>query len=180
MNVSPLKVDDHLLWPDGTISVDPSTVVDYIFKLNPHDLARGMLCVTSMTPEIIEYNAVADFPLQVKTDCALHFPPHWSLPEPYKYLDLDAYLLGLADRVERDGLYEQRLTRLATEIYKYRELKLDDVLRTLIYVLDVMREKKVIWGVGRGSSCSSYLLYLLGLHEVDPVKYDVEFTDFIR
>jgi len=50
----------------------------------------------------------------------------------------------------------------------------------LIYVLDVMREKKVIWGVGRGSSCSSYLLYLLGLHEVDPVKYDVEFTDFIR
>jgi DNA polymerase III alpha subunit len=50
----------------------------------------------------------------------------------------------------------------------------------LIYVIDVMTEKNVVWGVGRGSSCSSYLLYLLGLHEVDPVKYEIEISDFLR
>jgi DNA polymerase III alpha subunit len=43
-----------------------------------------------------------------------------------------------------------------------------------------MTAKNIVWGVGRGSSCSSYLLYLLGLHEVDVVKYDVDISDFIR
>jgi len=50
----------------------------------------------------------------------------------------------------------------------------------LIYVVDVLNEKNVVWGVGRGSSCSSYLFYLLGLHEVDSVRYDVEITDFLH
>ena len=84
------------------------------------------------------------------------------------------------DRIERDDLYEERVERLSSEIWLFKSEKLDEVLRVLIYVVDTMREKNVIWGVGRGSSCSSYLLYLLGLHEVDPVRYQIEVTDFIR
>jgi DNA polymerase III alpha subunit len=54
------------------------------------------------------------------------------------------------------------------------------LLRTLIFIVDRMKAQRVVWGVGRGSSCSSYLLYLIGLHNVDPVKYDVSIRDFIR
>jgi DNA polymerase III alpha subunit len=180
-SLNPIVVEDHLLWPDGTISVDPEKVVDYIFKLTPQDLQLQRLYVTSMTPEIIEYNAVSDLPLSVKSSCSSKFPPDWKLPDHYKYsLDLDAYLFGLADRIDRDDLYEKRIERLSTEIWKFKQLNLDEVLRTLIYVIDVMEEKNVIWGVGRGSSCSSYLLYLMGLHSVDPVKYYIDLSDFIK
>jgi DNA polymerase III alpha subunit len=180
MQLLPIVVEDHLLWPDGSISVDPDSVVDYVFKLSSQGRSLESLYVSSVTPDIIAYNEVSDLPLTVKVSSNFHFPPRWVLPEKYEKLDLDDYLFKLVDRVEKDYLYEKRVERLSTEIFLFKEQKLEDVLRVLIYVIDVMVEKKVIWGVGRGSSCSSYLLYLLGLHEVDAVAYDIEITDFLK
>lgn len=179
-SLKPLELTDHLLWPDGTVQVTPDKVIDFTYKL----AARGKvdrLSVTEVTPEIKQYNVLSEHPLSVKNSVDPRiFPPDWVLPERYKYLNLDEYLFGLVDRIERDDLYEERVERLSSEIWLFKEAQLDDVLRVLVYVIDVMTEKKVVWGVGRGSSCSSYLLYLLGLHEVDPVRYGIEVTDFIR
>lgn len=177
--LKPLKLNDHLLWPDGTIQVSPEKVVDFTIKLAPRGKAQK-LSVTQVTPEIEQYNRLSEHKLTIKTEVDDVFPPEWVLPERYKYLDLDEYLFGLAEKIEKDSLYEKRVERLSHEIWLFKEEKLDDVLRVLIYIVDTMKEKNVVWGVGRGSSCSSYLLYLLGLHEVDPVKYDIEVTDFIR
>lgn len=178
-SLKPLEFADHLLWPDGTIQVSPEKVVDFTIKLAPRDKV-DKLSVTAITPEIAQFNQLSEHKLKVKTDVDDVFPPEWVLPERYKYLDLDEYLFGLAERIEKDSLYEKRVERLSHEIWLFREEKLDDVLRVLIYVVDTMKEKNVVWGVGRGSSCSSYLLFLLGLHDVDPVKYNIEVTDFIR
>ena len=175
----PIIIDDHLLWPDGTISVDPDKVVDYIFKLSSQADGLKRLYVTSLTPEIVAYNAVSDYKLKVKTDCTYNFPPTWNIPKHYNDLNLDDYLLKLVNKIEHDSLYDKRVERLSTEIFLFKELKLEEVLRTLIFVIDVMTEKNVVWGVGRGSSCSSYLLYLMGLHEIDVVKYEIDITDFL-
>ena len=178
-SLKPLKLADHLLWPDGTIQVSPEKVVDFTIKLAPRGKAHK-LSVTEVNSNIAQFNQLSDHKLVVKTSCDDVFPSEWVLTERYKYLDLDEYLFGLAAKIEKDSLYEKRVERLSHEIWLFKEEKLDDVLRVLIYVVDTMKEKNVVWGVGRGSSCSSYLLYLLGLHEVDPVKYDIEVTDFIR
>ncbi len=139
------------------------------------------LATTEVTPEIAEFNQLGDGVIGVKTGVTPGlFPPDWILPETYKYLDLDLYLVGLVDRIEKDDLYAERFERLTLEIALFRNLGLNEVLRTLIFVVDRMREAGAVWGVGRGSSCSSYLLYLLGLHCVDPVRYDIQITDFIR
>lgn len=179
-NLQPIELVDHLLWPDGTIQVTPDKVIDFTFKLSAvgreHDLS-----VTELTPEIKQFNSFGERKLSVKefVDPKI-FPPDWVIPEYYKYLDLDEYLFGLVEKIERDDLYEERVERLSSEIWLFKEQKLDDVLRVLIYVVDTMIEKNLVWGVGRGSSCSSYLLFLLGLHEVDAVLYSIEVTDFIR
>lgn len=176
--LKPLELGDHQLWPDGTITVKPEDVIDFTYKLNGH---LEKLSVTSITPEIESYNRLADSPLTVKTSVDPNiFPPRWNLPEHYKYLDLDEYLVSLIDKIERDDLYEKRVARLSQEIWMFKELKLDDVLRALIYAVDEMKKQGVVWGIGRGSSCSSYILYLIDLHYVDPVRYDIEITDFIR
>jgi len=179
-DLSPITIENYSLWPDGSISVDPDKVIDFIYKLSSHTDGLKKLYVTSLTPEIITYNAVSDCKLNIKTSCDCTFPPAWNIPEKYNNLDLDNYLLNLFNKIEHDELYDKRVERLSTEIFLFKQLKLEEVLRTLIYVIDVMTEKNVVWGVGRGSSCSSYLLYLMDLHEIDAVKFDIDIEDFLH
>lgn len=179
--IEPLDLGDRQLWPDGDITIDPSKLTDYIFSVASNRSIK-QIKVTKLTPEVQSYNSIADYPIEVKTDCQVEdlFPPTWVLPDAYKYLNLDEYLIGLADRIEKDSLYDKRMERFAHEIWLFKELSLDDILRCLIYVVETMKNKRVVWGVGRGSSCSSYLLYVLGLHSVDAVKYDIDISDFIK
>ena len=55
-----------------------------------------------------------------------------------------------------------------------------DVLQFLKYMVDTLRENNIVWGVGRGSSVASYVLYLLGVHKVNSIKYDLDPTEFLR
>ena len=43
-----------------------------------------------------------------------------------------------------------------------------------------MVENRVIWGVGRGSSVASYVLYKLGIHRVDSMFYELDIDEFLR
>jgi DNA polymerase III alpha subunit len=169
------QLKDYTLWFDGSIEVDPSKLEEMLLRGVP--LER--LSVTAVTPEIMALNENSAQPLAIKRENApLSF--EWALPDEYKYLDVDGYLLSLADLVEHDKLYERRLQRLVQEIELFKELKLENVIRNLAYVINVFNRENVVWGVGRGSSCSSYILFLMGLHEVDPVKYEIDIEDFLR
>ncbi|NJO62370.1 MAG: hypothetical protein HC836_30345 [Richelia sp. RM2_1_2] len=61
--------------------------------------------------------------------------------------------------------------RVLTELNLFRERNMEMVLRSLIFLVDLMRNNNVVWGVGRGSSCASYCLFLIGIHKVDAIKY---------
>ena len=174
-----LDLDGYHLWPDGTISVTPSNLKKIIIKL-PSLLKDGRVFVTEMTPEVEAYNALADQEITIKTDLSVDFPPKWNIPSRYSNIDLDEYLISLVDRIKKDDLYEERLIRLAEEISLFKNLQLEEILKTLIFIIEEFQKQNVVWGVGRGSSCSSYLLHLIGLHEVDPVKYDINISDFLR
>ena len=63
---------------------------------------------------------------------------------------------------------------------QYQERGLFDLLRYLKYLVDVMCDNHVIWGVGRGSSVASYVLYLLGVHRIDSLYYDLDPAEFLR
>lgn len=166
----------RILWADGVSEVDPEQVINLLERGVP----AAKIATTKLTPELAEFNRLTDKPILPKAGLAVSFPPAWVIPDRYKYLDLAEYLIGLAERVERDDLYERRLQRLVEEIDLYMKLGYQDLLRALIYVVDELNRCQVVWGVGRGSSCSSYLLFLLGLHEVDSVLYEIEFSDFIK
>jgi DNA polymerase III alpha subunit len=169
------ELKDYTLWYDGSIEVDPSQLEEMLLRGVP--LER--IAVSHLTPEIEELNSNAATPLKVKSaNSMLSFD--WMLPDEYKYLDVDGYLLSLADLVEKDKLYEQRISRLVVEIELFKKLNLDNVIRVLAYVISIFQREGVVWGVGRGSSCSSYILFLMGLHEVDPVKFGIDIEDFLR
>lgn len=166
----------RLLWADGVSEVAP----DEILKLLARGVPAAKIATTELTPELVEFNQLTNTPILQKTQLLDSFPPRWIIPDKYAQLDLAEHLIGLAEQIKRDKLYERRLQRLAEEISLYMKLGYQDLLRALIYVINELNKHQVVWGVGRGSSCSSYLLFLLGLHEVDPVLYDIPITDFLR
>ena len=55
-----------------------------------------------------------------------------------------------------------------------------DLLRYMIYLVDFMRKENIVWGVGRGSSVASYVLYLIGIHKVDSIQYGLDYKEFLR
>ena len=66
------------------------------------------------------------------------------------------------------------------EMKQFKRIGLYDFLRTLIYVQEVIENNNIVKGVGRGSSVSSYVLYLIGIHKIDSYKYNLDFEEFIK
>jgi DNA polymerase III alpha subunit len=75
---------------------------------------------------------------------------------------------------------DAELQRVGEELLLFQERNLFDLLRYLKYLVDVMRENRLIWGVGRGSSLASYVLYLLGVHRINSMFYDLDPQEFLR
>ncbi len=100
----------------------------------------------------------------------------WFVPEHYKTLDIEEYI---AKRLPTDASQEQ-LDRISNELELYKARNLYPVLRVLIYIIDTMRKHDIVWGVGRGSSVASYVLYLLGIHKVDSLKYNLDIKEFLK
>jgi hypothetical protein len=98
---------------------------------------------------------------------------NWYMPSEYKELDIAAHILNLCHS-------DAELQRVGEELLLYQERNLFDLLRYLHYLVDVLKENNVIWGVGRGSSVASYVLYLLGVHRINSMFYDLDPHEFLR
>lgn len=55
-----------------------------------------------------------------------------------------------------------------------------DLLSFLKYLVDTMRQNSIVWGVGRGSSVASFILYLLGVHKINSIKYNLDIGEFLK
>lgn len=98
---------------------------------------------------------------------------NWYMPQEYKDLDIAEYVLGLCNT-------DAELQRCGHELMLFQERSLFDLLRYLKYLVDTMRENNLIWGVGRGSSVASYVLYKLGVHRIDSMYYELDPSEFLR
>jgi hypothetical protein len=84
-----------------------------------------------------------------------------------------AHVLGLCDS-------EAELQRCGQELMLYQERDLFDLLRYLAYLVGIMRTNHIIWGVGRGSSVASHVLYKLGVHRINSLHYNLDIQEFLR
>jgi DNA polymerase III alpha subunit len=97
---------------------------------------------------------------------------NWNMPDKYKILDIEEWLL--------DSCPEQNYQRLMDELAEYKARNMLDLLRWLKYFVDTCSKEGVVWGLGRGSSVASYVLYIIGVHNIDPIKYNLDWQEFLR
>jgi DNA polymerase III alpha subunit len=97
----------------------------------------------------------------------------WFMPQEYKDLDIAKWVLERC-------VDQNELQRAGQELMEYAERGLLPLLQYLKYLVDTMRNNNVVWGVGRGSSVASFVLYLIGVHRIHSLRQNLDFTEFMR
>ena len=120
-------------------------------------------------PELIQYNkldmTIEQFDNQMQSN--------WLMPEQYKTMDIAQYILNQCQG-------EAELQRAGEELLLFQERDMFVLLRYLKYLVDTMRENNIVWGVGRGSSVASFVLFLLGIHRINSLYYDLSIDEFLK
>jgi DNA polymerase III alpha subunit len=110
----------------------------------------------------------------------LHYPTpkqtidttKWNIPDEY-YPNLTEMLYGMCET-------EIQRNRVSQELELYIKHGMYDVLHVMKYIVDTLRANNVVWGVGRGSSVASYVLFLIGVHKIDSIKYSLPIEEFFK
>lgn len=131
--------------------------------------------------EFINDNNLNDWPIpepfygeiRTQSEYDSYMQNNWYMPDQYKNLNIKEYLLSLCNDKEE-------IKRVNLELELFDQYKLIPLLRFLKYLVDTMRDNKILWGVGRGSSVASYCLFLLGVHKINSIKYELDIREFLR
>ena len=96
----------------------------------------------------------------------------WFMPDEYKQMDIEGFLVSVCPK--------ENYQRLIDELDAFKARNMLNLLRWLKYFVDTCKKEQVLWGLGRGSSVASYVLFLLGVHSIDSIKYNLDWQEFLR
>jgi DNA polymerase III alpha subunit len=165
----------------GEMIFNESDVCDILMTGREYNTLKNMLVDDTVNieqaiqfvdkvPELIKYVDQPNVSLSIFDQ---QQQANWHMPQSYKDLDIAQYVLGLCNN-------EAELQRCGEELLLYQERDLFNLLRYLKYLVDIMTKNKVIWGVGRGSSVASFILYKMGVHRIDSIFYKLNIDEFLR
>ena len=98
---------------------------------------------------------------------------NWNMPKEYYDLDIAKWVLDQCKN-------EDELQRAGDELIKFQERNMFVLLQYLKYLVDTMRENNIVWGVGRGSSVASFVLFLIGIHRINSLYYQLDIGEFLK
>jgi hypothetical protein len=97
----------------------------------------------------------------------------WFMPEEYKNFEIVGFLLNQTTN-------EEEYQRVVEELELFYQYDMIDLLKYIKYLVDTMRSNNILWGVGRGSSVASYILYLIGVHKINSLKFRLDIREFLK
>lgn len=150
-----------------------------IYMTNPGQKLKGVLTDKKIEinpsleieniPELIEHTltqvSVADFDEEMRSK--------WHMPAKYRELDIAKWLLEQCK-------HEEEIQRVGKELLLYQKRGQFQLLQYMKYLVDLMREHNIVWGVGRGSSVSSFVLFLIGIHRINSIYYGLDVEEFLK
>jgi len=158
---------------------DPShlkfSTEEFYFK-SPQEMKQIFAEVPEAISNTMEITEKCSLQLDFET---IHLPDY-KVPENY---NLDEYLRNLCE----EGL-KKRYTEVTPDIRRRLDYELSVISRMgfasyFLIVWDFIeyaKRQKIMVGPGRGSGAGSFVAYLLGITELDPLKYGLLFERFLN
>jgi DNA polymerase III alpha subunit len=97
----------------------------------------------------------------------------WFTPSDYQNIDLDEYVLSRCKNPAQQA-------RATLELKIIHQIGAEHIFLHLIYLVDQWRSQGLVWGVGRGSSVSCFVLYVIGVNRINPLDWDLDHTEFFK
>jgi DNA polymerase-3 subunit alpha len=94
-------------------------------------------------------------------------------PEPFASIDVLDWCISQCST-------EQEIQRVKMEISEMQQRNMISLVRHLIYCVDIWRKSGIVWGVGRGSSVCSFVLFLVGINRINPLEYDLDLREWLK
>jgi DNA polymerase III alpha subunit len=173
------ELHDRVLWFDGDCSMTKDQIERYFLNGN---FNLDKVHIEEIDEEVIKFNKLTGNHLGIK-NYSNNTPIEWNIPEQYNKIDVFSYMAPLVKKyVTKNPQYDKNdiVQRVVTELESFAKLNMLGMIKVIIYLIDTLKKENLVWGVGRGSSCASFVLFLLELHKVDCIKYDVPLEEFFR
>ena len=153
-----------LYMTNPSIKLKHAVIVDEVV---PFDPALELENVPNLVKELTENInvSVEDFDQILRSQ--------WFMPDEYKTFDIAKFVLDQCT-------HEEELQRAGKELLMYEKRGLFTLLQYMKYLVDLMRKNNIVWGVGRGSSVSSFVLFLIGIHRINSLHYDLNIEEFLK
>lgn len=173
------ELKDRTLWFDGESSFDKRTLANRYLSGDFNEFDQITHEFDEEIAGFLKINPAFKFKNDIDLDKI--DPLTWNLEEfcMIDYKEKLAELCYLNIKQNRSDK-QRRIARLETELQLVEKLQLESLIRAAFYIVDRLNSGGHVWGVGRGSACSSYILYLIGIHDIDPIKYNLDCSDFFR
>lgn len=146
---------------------DPTRKLKHVFVEN--QIKFDDVLELEYKPELIEYKSIN----QSIEEFDSKNQKNWLMPDNYKTMDIAKYVLDQCTT-------EEELQRAGQELLMFQERDMFVLLCYLKYLVDTMRQHNIVWGVGRGSSVASFVLFLLGVHRINSLYYDLSIDEFLK
>lgn len=148
---------------------DPTLNFDNIKLVDPEQYNNSISQLHLSLSRLSQYKPI-DIPI---TEFDHNNQSTWFIPQTYQDFDITQWLI---DQCHND---DEKL-RVAQELLEYDKRNLMPLLTYLKYLVDTMRANNIVWGVGRGSSVASYVLYKIGVHKIDSMKFNLNISEFLK
>ena len=172
-----IKLKNRTILNDGTVICTEAAAVDILYQGN--DLSGVILDNEQLVTEFNNANQRLDqdfetiFSSKTSNLQNIDWYSLWLTPKEYQNINVQEYCLSkCTTNVQRN--------RVILEIELFEQRNMIPVLRHLIWMVDHMRQNKILWGVGRGSSVASYILFLIGINRIDPLRFNLDIREFLK
>jgi hypothetical protein len=175
-----MDLKDYAVMDNGEVAFKHHCLIDLLARETPIDGLKAL-----RHPDIELHNrrnpahqiSIIDIDGEITGLPATTFD--WKISHEYKNINIVEFLeQRLLEKFPKPKKIYR--TRMQLELSMMIERQMEDFLKTLIYIVDVFDANGVVRGIGRGSCCASLVLFLIGVHMVDPIEYDIPIDEFLR
>lgn len=104
-------------------------------------------------------------------------------PEPQDHTHTTEDLEKLLSYIEKSHRFdgsEEQINRIEKELdYFERTFNIGFIL-SCYDLIKKFKKEGIVWGVGRGSSCASLICYILEINDINPLKFDIPFSELSK